>query len=318
MKKEYLIPVLLLVLSGGIFWYIQDRKVRFKPDIINLSWSDIRKDQLIGITTSAYTNGEVFSYTVTKDQGEWGLTDPIDVAIFPEKALLLANSFLTLTPQEKITNSTPEQRESYGLLKPRIKVTGIFKKSTNSFIIGEKTSVGNQLYFADSSDSDTVYLIKEESLDAFTKGISSLINNYYLQNNTDHVITIDFRNIQGDHLFITNSDSFWVLSKPTDNPHVDWGTRKFLLSIKDIQFHPKSMRLNSTEEQRAELGINSDSPYITLLFQDGSQSSLYIGNVEKNRALPIFITPENIFAYSDISLLDKAFFTKEIDLITKK
>ena len=319
MKKQLLISGILLFAGWGIFTFINKREVRSKHTVIKLSWSDIRKDKFLALTTTVYKNNDSVQYTLTRDQGSWIITEPINIAVLPEKATLLVNGLLTLTPSQVLTNINQSELTTYGLDAPRIKVTGNFENTIHGFIVGQKTPVGDQLYIADINHFNTVYVVDFKAIEPFLQGISSIIDNRFLTESTDDIVSIKFKNIQKEVIELTNKNTFWVQTLPEANPNVDWGTKNFLLSLKNLAFDKKSFSLDVNDAILQSLGIDKiSSPMILLSFKNGEYSELYIGTKTAEEKYPIYISKQNIIAYIDPLMMQSVFNVSAQDLTTRK
>lgn len=319
MKKQLLISCILLFAGWGIFTFIDKKQFRSKNTVIKFSWSDIRKDKFSALTTVIYKNDNSVQYTLTRNQGSWIVTDPINIAVLPEKATLLVNGLLTLTPSQILTNISQSELSTYGLDAPRIKVTGDFDNTIHGFIVGQKTPVGDQLYIADINNSNAVYIVNFNAIEPFLQGISSIIDNRFLTESTDNIISIKFKNIQKEVIELTNENAFWIQTLPEVNRNVDWGTKNFLLSLKNLAFNKDSFSFDVNNTILQSLGIDkTSSPMILLLFKNGEYSELYIGVKTIEGKYPIYISKQNIIAYIDSLMIQGVFSVSAQDLITRK
>ena len=319
MKKQLLISSILLFTGWGIFTFIDQKKVRSKDTVIKLSWSDIRKDKFSELTTIIYKNNDNVQYTLTKDHGSWIITEPINIAVLPEKVTLLVNGLLTLTPSQMLTNISESELGTYGLDAPRIKVTGNFDNTIHGFIVGQKTPIGDQLYIADINNSNTVYIVNFNAIEPFLQGISSIIDNRFLTESTDDIISIKFKNIQKEVIELTNDNAFWVKTFPKDNKNADWGTKNFLLNLKNLVFNKDSFSFDVNDTILQSLGIDkTSSSMIELLFKNGDRSELYIGTKTTDNKYPIYISKKNIIAYVDPLMIQSVFSVSAQDLVTRK
>ncbi|MDK2818468.1 MAG: DUF4340 domain-containing protein [Spirochaetota bacterium] len=319
MKKQLLISGIILFIGWGIFTFINRKQVHSKENIIKLSWSNIRKDKFLSLTTTIYKNNTNVYYTITKNQGSWILTEPINISILPEKAALLVNGLLTLTPSQMLTNINDTELNTYGLNSPQLKITGFFDNAIYGFFVGQKTTIGNQFYIKDINNSNTVYLIDSHVIEPFIQGISSIINNKFLTQSTDDILAIKFKNMHQETIELTNENTFWIQKFPEENPNVDWGTKKFLLSLKDLTFNTDSFSFDVDNTILKNLGIDKNSSLmISLLFNNGEYSDLYIGSKTTNNTYPIYISKNNMIAYIDLLMIQNIFGVSTKDLITHK
>ena len=319
MKKQLLISGIILFIGWGIFTFINQKQVRSKENVIKLSWSNIRKDKFLSLTTTIYKNNTNVSYTITRNQGSWILTEPINISILPEKAALLVNGLLTLTPSQMLTNINETELNNYGLNSPQLKITGSFDNAIYGFIVGQKTTIGNQFYIKDINNSNTVYLVDSNVIEPFIQGISSIINNKFLTQSTDDILAIKFKNIHQEIIELTNKNAFWIQKMPEENSNVDWGTKKFLLSLKDLIFNTDSFSFDVDDTILKNLGIDKNSSLmISLLFNNGEYSDLYIGSKTNNNTYPIYISKNNMIAYIDLLMMQNIFSVSTKDLITHK
>ena len=319
MKKQLLISGIILFIGWGIFTFINQKQVRSKENVIKLSWSNIRKDKFLSLTTTIYKNNTNVSYTITKNQGSWILSEPINISILPEKAALLVNGLLTLTPSQMLTNINETELNNYGLNSPQLKITGSFDNAIYGFIVGQKTTIGNQFYIKDINNSNTVYLVDSNVIEPFIQGISSIINNKFLTQSTDDILAIKFKNIHQEIIELTNKNAFWIQKMPEENSNVDWGTKKFLLSLKDLIFNTDSFSFDVDDTILKNLGIDKNSSLmISLLFNNGEYSDLYIGSKTNNNTYAIYISKNNMIAYIDLLMMQNIFSVSTKDLITHK
>ena len=319
MKKQLLISSILLLAGWGIFTFIDKKQVRSKNDVVKFSWSNIRKDKFSALTTVIYKKDKSVQYTLTRDQGTWIITDPINIAVLPEKATLLVNGLLTLTPTQILTNISESELSTYGLDAPRIKVTGDFENTIHGFIVGQKTPVGDQLYIADINTSNTVYVVNYNAVEPFLQGISSIIDNRFLTESIDDIISIKFKNIQKEVIELTNENTFWIQTFPEVNRNADWGTKNFLLTLKNITFSKDSFNFDVNDTILQSLGIDKmNSPMIELLFKNGDRSELYIGTKTTGGKYPIYISKQNIIAHIDSLMMQSVFNVSAQDLTTRK
>ena len=319
MKKQLLISSILLLAGWGIFTFIDKKQVRSKNDVVKFSWSNIRKDKFSALTTVIYKKDKSVQYTLTRDQGTWIITDPINIAVLPEKATLLVNGLLTLTPTQILTNISESELSTYGLDAPRIKVTGDFENTIHGFIVGQKTPVGDQLYIADINTSNTVYVVNYNAVEPFLQGISSIIDNRFLTESIDDIISIKFKNIQKEVIELTNENTFWIQTFPEVNRNADWGTKNFLLTLKNITFSKDSFNFDVNDTILQSLGIDkTNSPMIELLFKNGDRSELYIGTKTTGGKYPIYISKQNIIAHIDSLMMQSVFNVSAQDLTTRK
>ncbi len=319
MKKQLLISSILLLAGWGIFTFIDKKQVRSKNDVVKFSWSNIRKDKFSALTTVIYKKDKSVQYTLTRDQGTWIITDPINIAVLPEKATLLVNGLLTLTPTQILTNISKAELSAYGLDAPRIKVTGDFENTIHGFIVGQKTPVGDQLYIADINTSNTVYVVNYNAVEPFLQGISSIIDNRFLTESIDDIISIKFKNIQKEVIELTNENTFWIQTFPEVNRNADWGTKNFLLTLKNITFSKDSFNFDVNDTILQSLGIDkTNSPMIELLFKNGDRSELYIGTKTTEGKYPIYISKQNIIAHIDSLMMQSVFNVSAQDLTTRK
>ncbi len=315
MKTKLVIPVVLLMITWGIFTYINKQKVQKRADIIQMSWADHRKDKLVSIISTIYRDTNEVSYILQKSQGTWQLVEPFSSTIFVDKAIILANGFLTLTPSEEITDITKEEIVSYGLDKPTFKIQGVFDSETNGFIIGKPTAVGGQYYIQDLNNTDVVYIIEEQKLIPFIQGVSTLINNYFVTQSTDDIVYVSFQNMLQEKILITNSNHFWTI----DDTPADWGTKRFLLALKELSFDARTINFDTSNESFSNFGINKEtSPQISLVFNDGTTNTLMVGLSNINKAYPIYLSKENMIAYSSESGIQDIFSTIRQDFQIQK
>ncbi|MGL4676710.1 MAG: DUF4340 domain-containing protein [Brevinema sp.] len=311
-KNKFLISGILLVLAGSIFVYMDRIKIRQKSNVINLSWSHFRKDKLTEIISTVYQGSNALSYSLIKEKGTWFLTKPVQVSILPEKVILLVNSFLTLTPKTILSNI--ENLDFYGLKNPSHEILGIFEDQTNGFIIGEESSIGKQFYIQDINNTNLVYLIDDTMISLFIQGLYPMINNYFLTGSTDDISMFMFHNSVGEKMILTNKNSFWVQIVPEENSSVDWGTRKFLLELKDFSFDPKTINFDISKERLQDLAIDPiESPQISLVFHDHTTNTLIVGSSNSQGFYPIYITKEKLIAYTTKEKFRAVFNTMNLD-----
>lgn len=307
MRYKSWIFIGILCVTGAAF--LIGMRVKNKPqaDLLEFPWSEIRKDNLLGIESILYQKNKKFQYKLLREQNTWHLEEPLQIEALPEKAILLANSFLTMQPLEKISDISAEDYKAYGFSEPRLEVQAIIKNDTNQgFIVGTKTRVGNNFYIMLLNQTNTAYTISGNSLEPFLAGASALINNNIFTEPSDSVQGIKFRNFQGKEIFFIKKDNFWVQIYPENNTEKDWGLRRFILHAKNLYFYPQSIIFSANHQQLQEAGINTNTaPYLTLIFEDKT-SSVFLGNKQEN-GYAVYIPTLNILAAIPIDIADTVF-----------
>ncbi len=151
----------------------------------------------------------------------------------------------------------------------------------------------------------------------FIQGISSLINNYFVTQSTDDIVYVSLQNMLQEKILLTNSNYFWIMAD--DNTPADWGTKRFLLSLKDLSFDAKTISFDTSEESFANLGINADtSPQISLVFNNGTTNTLLVGLSNIGGAYPIYLSGEDVIAYSADAGINDIFNTIRQDFQLQK
>ncbi len=180
-------------------------------------------------------------------------------------------------------------------------------------MIGDYTAFSNQIYIQDIKNPDLVYVVRAGILEPFTRGVSAIINNHFLNRQIDDVAAIEFRNLSNQSISLTNVGGFW---QTTDNDtQVDWGARKFLLAVKDFTFEPRTASFDISDLNA--LGIDSAvSPKLSLTFKDGSKDELVIGRPRQN-AYPVYIDSNKFKAYADSGHIMDIFNTDISDFLRK-
>lgn len=296
MRYKSLIFIGILCITGAVFLIGAHLKNKPQTDPLKFPWSELRKDNLLGIESVLYQENKKFPYKLLREQNTWHLEEPLQIDALPEKAILLANTFLTVKPLEKITGISAEDYKTYGFSEPRLEVQAIIKNSTNQgFIVGTETRVGNNFYIMLLDQTNTAYTVSGSSLEPFLAGASALINNNIFTESSDSVQEIKFRNFQGKENFFIKKDNFWVQIFPENNTEKDWGLRQFILHAKNLYFYPQSIVFSASQQQLQKAGINTNTaPYLTLIFEDKT-SSVFLGNKQEN-GYAAYIPTLNILA----------------------
>lgn len=307
MRYKSWIFIGILCATGAVF--LIGTRLKNKPQTAQLEfpWSELRKDNLLGIESVLYQKNKKFQYKLLREQNTWHLEEPLQIEALPEKAILLANTFLTIQPLEKITGISAEDYKAYGFSEPRLEVQAIIKNDTNQgFIVGTETRVGNNFYIMLLNQTNTAYTISGNSLEPFLAGASALINNNIFTESSDSVQGIKFRNFQGKEIFFIKKDNFWVQIYPENHTEKDWGLRRFILHAKNLYFYPQSIIFSATHQQLQEAGINTNTaPYLTLIFEDKT-SSVFLGNKQEN-GYAAYIPALNILAAIPTDIADTVF-----------
>ncbi|MGL4389124.1 MAG: DUF4340 domain-containing protein, partial [Brevinema sp.] len=271
------------------------------------------------IETILYKETNSFRYNIKKNQGTWYLDSPIQIVAQQDKSIVLVNEFLNLKPSSLLSNISVEEFDSFGLNNPSLKISGIFKDNiTNFFIVGNKTSVGEQYYVATSQKSKLVYLIDNKALSYFINGISHLIDPYFISRPIDQVVSISLKTFQNE-IFIFTNDNEWSQITPSTNNELDWGIRRFLLYTKELKFNPNNITFNISNETLSTLKIDTNtSPMLKLLYNDGTKVLFYIGTELKNNYYPVYSVSQHLISFSDQNIINQIFNITEKDLEIKK
>jgi len=309
-NKSILFYIILLILGTGIF-IMNNKNNSIKTQIPEVPWHSLRKDMLLEICTILYTKKEPVRYNIRRENGVWNIIYPINIQALPEKAINLANTFLNLYPSRKLTNLSSEEFISYGLDKPVLKIAGILKNNkTNQFIIGKKTSIGNQYYIAANQDKETAYILDTTYLEPYIQGIAGIINNHLVTQTIDQINKIKFINFKKETLIFESSNNFWIQIYPHINRKIDWGVRRFLLDVKNLTFDPNSIIFDINDKLLSKFNINTNnSPQLQLFFNDGTKSKFFISSIKTNNAYIIYNLSQNLIATSDQSIIQEIFNT---------
>lgn len=318
-NKNILISIILLIIGAGIFVFInQSRESQtLTPQI---PWAKLRKDMLTEISVTLYTQKSPVQYSIKRAQGAWRVAYPISIQALPEKAIHLANTFLNLYPDQKLTNLSQEEFISYGLTKPVLRVQGILKnKKTNCFIVGKKTNIGNRYYIAVNNKTNFAYLIQNTYLEPFIQGISGIINNYLVTQPINNIINIKFINFRKQEMHFNSSNQFWIQTKPYQNKKVDWGVRQFLLRAKNLNFDPHTLHFTINQKILSKFNINTNSsPQLKLRFNDGTGSQFFIGSIQSNNTYPIYNSTQDLIGSGDKNTIEDIFNTSIQDFTINK
>ena len=320
MKKQFIIPIVLIVLGWGIFTFVEKRKIRTKDNTIQLSWSNLRKDQLTGLATTLYKPQGTLTYTIQRVQGEWVLTEPLNTPLLAEKTILLANSFLTLSPEQEFTNVDPENYTSYGLDTPKVRVIGTLKDGSSvGFIIGDKTTVGDQYYIAEIDKPNSIYSVSTEDILFFIEGIEAIIETRIFSQSSENALAIEFHNLKNEVIKLTNIDQFWSQTFPEANKNVDWGTRKFLLSARDLVFEANSLKFNVTPMELLDVGIDLEqSPRLIVTFLEGEKVAMYLSSKATENYYPVYLAKENMIVFCSKASIHSVFDIQTADFQTAR
>lgn len=307
MRYKSWIFIGILCVTGVLFLIGKHLKNKPQTNPLTFPWSDLRKDYLLGIESVLYQENKKFPYKLLREQNTWHLEEPLQIDALPEKAILLANTFLTAKPLEKITDISAEDYNAYGFSEPRLEVQAIIKNNTNQgFIVGTETRVGNNFYIMLLDQTNTAYIISGSSLEPFFAGAPALINNNIFTESSDSVREIKFRNFDGKENFFIKKDNFWVQIFPENNTEKDWGLRQFILHAKNLYFYPQSIIFSASPQQLQQAGINTNtSPYLTLIFEDRT-SSVFLGSKQEN-GYAAYIPTLNILAEIPTDIADTVF-----------
>ncbi|MGL4394876.1 MAG: DUF4340 domain-containing protein [Brevinema sp.] len=319
-NKNIILSVTLIIIGVAIFAYKKNTQVTLKKNILVMPWSNIRKDKLMHIETTMNKGTNAFRYDLKKDQGTWYLDSPIQIMAQQDKSLILVNEFMNLRPRSVLSNISEEEFDSFGLKNPSIKVAGIFRdEGTNFFIVGNKTSVGDQYYVATAEKTDTVYLIDNQTLSYFINGVSHLVDTYFISKPIDQVVSVSLKTFSGEKFTFTNNQQMWEQISPATSEAVDWGVRKFLLQAKDLRFNPESITFNTSDENLRILKINTQtSPMLTMNYSDGSSATFYVGTEERNKHYPIYSISQKLISFSSTDSVAQIFKTTKKDFEIKK
>ncbi|MGL4562480.1 MAG: DUF4340 domain-containing protein [Brevinema sp.] len=318
--KNIIVPVTLIILGMGIFAYKKNTQVILKKNILTMPWHSIRKDKLIEIETILYKDTNTFRYKLQKKQGTWYLECPIQIMARQDKSAVLVNDFLNLKPSSILSNISKEEFTTFGLATPSLKVSGIFKDNkTNFFIVGNKTSVGEQYYIANQELSDVVYLIHSSNLNDFISGVSRLIDTYFISKAIDQAQNISLKTFNGEIFIFSNNNQLWKQISPPVNEERDWGIRRFLLQTKELTFNPNTITFNTNIENLEKLKINTNtSPFLEIIYNDGSEALFYIGTEMKNNSYPVYSVSQQLISFSDAKTIDEIFDIENNDFEIKK
>ncbi len=169
--RSLIIPLVLLVLAGGVYLYLRHRQgAKEEPVADNrIVLSRHEKEAILRMELESAAGRVV----LVKKDGEWQVAEPYPVALNQARADDIAYSFSRLFA-ERVVEENPEDLGLYGLEKPRATARAVLAdQSELRFNLGDKTSVGDS-YYLQVAGSPAVYTVWRTHGVNFQAGLADL------------------------------------------------------------------------------------------------------------------------------------------------
>ncbi len=178
---------------------------------------DLRDRDVFGVSqydlSSLALNNEHGRIVLTKQEGDWKLTSPVDEpADETETRDLLSD--LTSAKVAEFVSETADELAKYGLDKPKLTLTAqIQGGGERTLAIGSKVE---ERYYAKSSDRPQIFKIESSLYDKLNIKFSALRNKQFLKLNKDDLTKIRIKNPNVTLVAEKDNDNKWLVKEPAD------------------------------------------------------------------------------------------------------
>ncbi len=182
------------------------------------SLDDLRDRNVFGLSqydlSSLALNNEHGRIALTKQEGNWKLTSPVDEPA-DETEMRDLLSELTSAKVAEFVSEAADELAKYGLDKPKVKLTAQIQGG------GERTlDIGSKVeerYYAKSSDRPQIFKIESSLYDKLNIKFSALRDRQFLKLNKDDLTKVRIKNPNLTVVAEKNQDNKWLIKEPADN-----------------------------------------------------------------------------------------------------
>jgi hypothetical protein len=182
------------------------------------SLDDLRDRNVFGLSqydlSSLALNNEHGRIALTKQEGNWKLTSPVDEPA-DETEMRDLLSELTSAKVAEFVSEAADELAKYGLDKPKVRLTAQIQGG------GERTlDIGSKVeerYYAKSSDRPQIFKIESSLYDKLNIKFSALRDRQFLKLNKDDLTKVRIKNPNLTVVAEKNQDNKWLIKEPADN-----------------------------------------------------------------------------------------------------
>jgi hypothetical protein len=275
--RTALIYLSILVVLAGYFYYFEvvRRKALTEEKEASLRLFQVEKSK---ITSLQLDRGKGKPITLEK-KGQWQVIDPIDS---PADEFAV-NSLLTILESlkmERQVETEPRDLETYGLNKPRLKLSFLADGIRHTLRIGNKAVVANQ-YYASEDRHNRVVLIAASQEQGLNKSLFDLRSKDFFSLHSEDI----------DRIEIDRAERTIALSKVTKDkwqapasPDVSIKNSKVESLVSRLIWLRAKKFLDHEKNQSPLLGLDPPRIRITLATREKSQT-LLLGNAKKGEGI---------------------------------
>ncbi len=156
-----------------------------------------------------YLGYENFSFT--RESDAWILTDDADKKLKASVVDELAFELASINAEQKLEN--PGEISQYGLDRPLAMINISYGEEGKSFVIGNKTHIGDMYYFQIMDDED-VYAISTDKVNALTKTLADYRDKAIITMTPDNIREVVVKNGNDKTVYVKDGEN-WTITQPT-------------------------------------------------------------------------------------------------------
>jgi hypothetical protein len=275
--RTALIYLSILVVLAGYFYYFEvvRRKARTEEKEAALRLFQVEKSK---ITSLQLVRGKGNPITLEKEP-QWQVIEPIDS---PADEFAV-NSLLTILESVKMEREVETEGrdlETYGLDKPRLKLSFLADGTRHTLRIGNKAVVANQ-YYASKDRQNRVVLIAATQEQRLNKSLFDLRSKEFFSLNSEDIDHIEIDRAEGKIALTKVTKDKWQAPASSD---VSIKNSKVESLVSRLIWLRAKKFLDNEKNQFPQLGLDPPRIRIILATTEKSQT-LLLGKVKKKEGI---------------------------------
>lgn len=282
-KKPTLIVIVCAALLGGVYYFLQWRsqKAAKSSDVTFPSAFNVPASDITSITVTHPAKPEDTAVHLTKDGGNWKVTQPVETAA---DSSIVDTSTDNLT-SAKITQTEPyaaDRLKAFGLDPAKVSVEFQTKSGAkHTLLIGEKVFDGSSVY-AIVDGAKSVSVLPDSVLTSTDKSVDDWRDHTVLHITTSQVPSFTLKNSSGEMALAKTAGKTtgqWNFSKPTDARADQDSVDGLLTAVQNAKFTNVA---SEKPEDLGKYGLANPAVNLTTTDDTGKKFTLLVGKKDGN------------------------------------
>jgi len=228
-------------------------------DLRNKKVADFKKDEVEALKLE---RGELKIEVEKQDDGTWRMTSPLDTRGDKSEIDKIMDKMNSARVEEFI-NDDPQDLAQYGLDSPEIKLTMLIgeDRASKTLLIGRKNE-DKKGYYGKRAEQKTVFLLKEDFVDAVPEEADTLRDHNLLTVDTGDVHKMEYVTEEQTFVLAKNEEGDWEIKEPIQEKGDNLKTNDLITDLKNIKVK------EFFDEEKEEFGLAKPDIAVTLWKKD--------------------------------------------------